>query len=162
MDIAMSGLSPPELISSWRQCPDRHSARNRRERNSPFVRAQRRLQGARQDFRYALVAVHLLQQEAFRSRYRGDNDPLRGELSVGEVAARFAISTACHHAALAGAGGGWIDRAPDRAPVALRTRACERVGTDGKLARTAAAAWSAALDRMEAVAAAQTPKQRKS
>ena len=46
----------------------------------------------------------------------------------------------CHHAALAGAGGGWIDRAPDRATVALCTRACERVGADGKLARTAAAA----------------------
>src|SRR4030095_11820977 len=46
----------------------------------------------------------------------------------------------CHHPALAGAGGGRIDRAPDRATVALCTRACERAGADGKLARTAAAA----------------------
>src|SRR4030095_14274740 len=44
----------------------------------------------------------------------------------------------CHHPALAGAGGSRIDRATDRATVALCTRACERAGADGKLARAAA------------------------
>jgi DNA-binding transcriptional ArsR family regulator len=84
----------------------------------------------------------------------------RGELSVGEVAARFAISTPAitrHLQVLEAAG--LIERRIERQWRFVRVRANALAPMENWLARQH---WSAALDRMEAVAAAQTPKQRKS
>ena len=86
----------------------------------------------------------------------------RGELSVGEVAARFTISTPAitrHLQVLEAAG--LIERRIERQWRFVRVRANALAPMENWLARQRQH-WSAALDRMEAVAAAQTPKQRKS
>jgi DNA-binding transcriptional ArsR family regulator len=86
----------------------------------------------------------------------------RGEQSVGEVAARFSISTPAitrHLQVLEAAG--LIERRIERQWRFVRVRANALAPMENWLARQRQH-WSAALDRMEAVAAAQTPKQRKS
>ena len=81
IDIPMSGRLPPDLICSSpakQQMPrSPHALANGASEIVPLFRLKRCEQGVGQDFRYALVAVYLLQQEGFRSRYRGDNVPLR-------------------------------------------------------------------------------------
>ena len=86
----------------------------------------------------------------------------RGELSVGEVAAPFDISTPAitrHLQVLERAG--LIERRVERQWRFVRVRANALAPVESWLSRHRQH-WSAALDRMEAVAAAQTPKRRKS
>lgn len=85
-----------------------------------------------------------------------------GELSVGEVAERFAISTPAisrHLQVLERAG--LIERRVERQWRFVRLRADALAPLESWLSRQRRH-WTAALDRLEAVAAAQTPKRRKS
>ena len=85
-----------------------------------------------------------------------------GELSVGNVAARFTISTQAisrHLQVLERAG--LIERRTDRQWRFVRVRADALEPIESWLSRQRRH-WTAALDRLEALAAAQTPKRRKS
>jgi DNA-binding transcriptional ArsR family regulator len=85
-----------------------------------------------------------------------------GELSVGDVAAPFAISTPAisrHLQVLERAG--LIERRIERQWRFVRVRADALSPVESWLSRQQRH-WTAALDRLEAVAAAQTPKRRKS
>lgn len=86
----------------------------------------------------------------------------RGELSVGEVAESFDISTPAitrHLQVLERAG--LIERRVERQWRYVRVRANALAPIEGWLTRQRQY-WSAALDRMEALAAAQTTKRKKS
>jgi DNA-binding transcriptional ArsR family regulator len=85
-----------------------------------------------------------------------------GELSVGDVAAPFDISTPAisrHLQVLERAG--LIERRIERQWRYVRVRADALVPIEGWISRQRKH-WSAALDRLEALAAAQTPKRKKS
>jgi DNA-binding transcriptional ArsR family regulator len=85
-----------------------------------------------------------------------------GELSVGEVAAPFAISGPAitrHLQVLERAG--LIERRVERQWRFLRVRADALTPVESWLSRQRQH-WTAALDRLEALAAAQTAKRRKS
>jgi DNA-binding transcriptional ArsR family regulator len=85
-----------------------------------------------------------------------------GELSVGDVAAPFAISTPAisrHLQVLERAG--LIERRIERQWRFVRVRADALAPVEGWLARQRKH-WTAALDRLEALAAAQTPRRKKS
>ena len=85
-----------------------------------------------------------------------------GELSVGDLAAPFAISTPAisrHLQVLERAG--LIERRIERQWRFVRVRADALSPVESWLSRQQRH-WTAALDRLEAVAAAQTPKRRKS
>jgi DNA-binding transcriptional ArsR family regulator len=85
-----------------------------------------------------------------------------GELSVGEVAAPFAISTPAisrHLQVLERAG--LIERRVERQWRFVRLRADALAPVESWVARQKRH-WTAALDRLEALAAAETPKRRKS
>jgi DNA-binding transcriptional ArsR family regulator len=85
-----------------------------------------------------------------------------GELSVGDVAAPFAISTPAisrHLQVLERAG--LIERRTERQWRYVRVRAEALAPVEGWLSRQRRH-WTAALDRLEALAAAKTPKRRKS
>jgi DNA-binding transcriptional ArsR family regulator len=85
-----------------------------------------------------------------------------GELSVGEVAAPFAISGPAitrHLQVLQRAG--LIERRVERQWRLVRVRADALTPVESWLSRQQRH-WTAALDRLEALAAAQTPKRRKS
>src|SRR5438128_2904605 len=85
-----------------------------------------------------------------------------GELSVGDVAARFAISTPAisrHLQVLERAG--LIERRIERQWRFVRARADALAPAEGWLSRQRRH-WTAALDRLEALAAVQTPRRRKS
>jgi len=85
-----------------------------------------------------------------------------GELSVGDVAAPFAISTPAisrHLQVLERAG--LIERRIERQWRFVRVRADALSPVENWLSRQRRH-WTAALDRLEALAAAQTPKRRKS
>jgi DNA-binding transcriptional ArsR family regulator len=84
-----------------------------------------------------------------------------GELSVGDVAAPFAISTPAisrHLQVLQRAG--LIERRIERQWRFVRMRADALAPVESWLSRQRRH-WTAALDRLEALAAAQTPKRRK-
>jgi DNA-binding transcriptional ArsR family regulator len=86
----------------------------------------------------------------------------RGELSVGDVAAPFAISTPAisrHLQVLERAG--LIERRIERQWRFVRVRADALAPVENWLSRQRRH-WTAALDRLEALAAAQTPKRKKS
>ena len=86
----------------------------------------------------------------------------RGELSVGEIAAPFDISTPAitrHLQVLERAG--LIERRVERQWRYVRVRANALAPMENWLSRQRRY-WSAALDRMEALAAAQTPRRGKS
>jgi DNA-binding transcriptional ArsR family regulator len=86
----------------------------------------------------------------------------RGELSVGEIAAPFDISTPAitrHLQVLERAG--LIERRVERQWRYVRVRANALAPMESWLSRQRQH-WSAALDRMEALAAAQTPRRKKS
>jgi DNA-binding transcriptional ArsR family regulator len=85
-----------------------------------------------------------------------------GELSVGEVAARFTISTPAvsrHLHVLEQAG--LIERRIERQWRFVRVRADALRPVETWLSRQRRH-WTLALDRLEALAAAQTPKRKKS
>jgi DNA-binding transcriptional ArsR family regulator len=85
-----------------------------------------------------------------------------GELSVGDVAAPFDISTPAvsrHLQVLERAG--LIERRVERQWRYVRVRAEALAPIEGWIARQRRH-WSAALDRLEALAAAQTSKRKKS
>jgi DNA-binding transcriptional ArsR family regulator len=85
-----------------------------------------------------------------------------GELSVGDVAARFDISAPAitrHLHVLERAG--LIERRSERQWRFVRVRADALAPIDGWLARHRRH-WTTALDRLEALAATQTPKRKKS
>ncbi len=85
-----------------------------------------------------------------------------GELSVGDVAAPFSISTPAisrHLQVLERAG--LIERRIERQWRFVRMRADALTPVEGWLARQRRH-WTAALDRLEALAAAQTPRRKKS
>jgi DNA-binding transcriptional ArsR family regulator len=85
-----------------------------------------------------------------------------GELSVGDVAAPFAISTPAisrHLQVLERAG--LIERRIERQWRFVRLRADALAPVESWLSRQRRH-WTAALDRLEALAATQTPKRRKS
>jgi DNA-binding transcriptional ArsR family regulator len=85
-----------------------------------------------------------------------------GELSVGDVAAPFAISTPAisrHLQVLERAG--LIERRIERQWRFVRLRADALAPVESWLSRQRRH-WTAALDRLEALAAAQTPNRRKS
>jgi DNA-binding transcriptional ArsR family regulator len=85
-----------------------------------------------------------------------------GELSVGDVAARFAISTPAisrHLQVLERAG--LIERRIERQWRLVRVRADALAPVESWLSRQKRH-WTAALDRLEALTAAQTPKRKKS
>jgi DNA-binding transcriptional ArsR family regulator len=85
-----------------------------------------------------------------------------GELSVGDVAAPFAISTPAisrHLQVLERAG--LIERRIERQWRFVRLRADALAPVESWLSRQRRH-WTAAFDRLEALAAAQTPKRRKS
>jgi DNA-binding transcriptional ArsR family regulator len=85
-----------------------------------------------------------------------------GELSVGDVAAQFAISTPAvsrHLRVLEQAG--LIDRRAERQWRFVRARADALSPVESWVARQRRY-WTAALDRLEALAAAQTAKRKKS
>jgi hypothetical protein len=77
----MPGRLSPDLICSSpakQQMPrSPHALADGASEILPLFGLKRCEQGMGQNFRYALVAVYLLQQEGFRSRYRGNNCPLR-------------------------------------------------------------------------------------
>jgi DNA-binding transcriptional ArsR family regulator len=86
----------------------------------------------------------------------------RGELSVGEVAAPFDISTPAitrHLQVLERAG--LIERRVERQWRYVRVRANALAPMESWLSRQRQH-WSAALDRMEALAAVQIPRRKKS
>jgi len=85
-----------------------------------------------------------------------------GELSVGEIAAPFRISTPAvsrHLQVLERAG--LVERRVERQWRLIRLRPAALAEVESWFSRQRRH-WSAALDRLEAVAAAQTPKRRKS
>jgi DNA-binding transcriptional ArsR family regulator len=85
-----------------------------------------------------------------------------GELSVGEVAKPFAISTPAisrHLQVLERAG--LIERRVERQWRLVRVRSDALAPVESWLARQRKH-WTAALDRLEALAATQTPKRKKS
>jgi DNA-binding transcriptional ArsR family regulator len=85
-----------------------------------------------------------------------------GELSVGDVAAPFAISTPAisrHLQVLERAG--LIERRVERQWRFVRVRTDALAPVESWLARQRRH-WTAALDRLEVLAAAQTPKRKKS
>jgi DNA-binding transcriptional ArsR family regulator len=85
-----------------------------------------------------------------------------GELTVGDVAAAFAISAPAisrHLQVLERAG--LIERRIERQWRFMRVRADALVPVESWLSRQRRH-WTAALDRLEALAAAQTPKRKKS
>ena len=85
-----------------------------------------------------------------------------GELSVGDVAAPFAISTPAisrHLQVLERAG--LIERRTDRQWRYVRVRAEALTPVESWLSRQRRH-WTAALDRLEALTATKTPKRRKS
>jgi DNA-binding transcriptional ArsR family regulator len=85
-----------------------------------------------------------------------------GELSVGDVAAPFAISTPAvsrHLQVLERAG--LIERRIERQWRLVRMRADALAPVESWLSRQRRH-WTAALDRLEALAATKTPKRRKS
>jgi len=85
-----------------------------------------------------------------------------GELSVGDVAAPFAVSTPAisrHLQVLERAG--LIERRIERQWRFVRVRADALAPVESWLSRQRRH-WTAALDRLEALAAAQAPKRRKS
>ena len=85
-----------------------------------------------------------------------------GELSVGDVAAPFAMSTPAisrHLQVLERAG--LIERRIERQWRYVRLRADALMPVESWLSRQRRH-WTAALDRLEAIAAAQTPKRKKS
>jgi DNA-binding transcriptional ArsR family regulator len=85
-----------------------------------------------------------------------------GELNVGDVAARFAISGPAitrHLQVLERAG--LIERRVERQWRFVRVRADALTPVESWLSRQRRH-WTAALDRLEALAAAQTPKRSKS
>jgi DNA-binding transcriptional ArsR family regulator len=85
-----------------------------------------------------------------------------GELSVGDVAARFAISTQAisrHLQVLERAG--LIERRSERQWRFVRVRADALTPVESWLSRQRRH-WTTALDRLEALAAAQTSKRKKS
>jgi DNA-binding transcriptional ArsR family regulator len=85
-----------------------------------------------------------------------------GELSVGDIAEPFAISTPAisrHLQVLERAG--LIERRVERQYRFIRVRSDALVPVETWLSRQRRH-WSAALDRLEAVAAERTPKRRKS
>jgi DNA-binding transcriptional ArsR family regulator len=85
-----------------------------------------------------------------------------GELSVGEVAEPFAISTPAisrHLQVLERAG--LIERRVERQWRLVRVRSEALAPVESWLARQRKH-WTAALDRLEALAATQTPKRKKS
>jgi DNA-binding transcriptional ArsR family regulator len=85
-----------------------------------------------------------------------------GELSVGDVAAPFAISTPAvsrHLRVLERAG--LIERRVERQWRFVRVRADALAPVESWLSRQRRH-WTAALDRLEALAAAQTPRRKKS
>ena len=85
-----------------------------------------------------------------------------GELSVGDVAAPFAMSTPAisrHLQVLERAG--LIERRIERQWRLVRVRADALAPVENWLARQQRH-WTAALDRFEALAAAQTPRRKKS
>lgn len=85
-----------------------------------------------------------------------------GELSVGDVAAPFAITTQAisrHLQVLERAG--LIERRVERQWRYVRVRKDALAPVESWVSRQRRH-WTAALDRLEAVAAAQTPKRRKS
>lgn len=86
----------------------------------------------------------------------------RGELSVGDIAAPFAISTPAisrHLQVLERAG--LIERRVERQWRIIRVRPEALAPVESWLARQRRH-WTAALDRLEALAARQTPRGRKS
>ena len=86
----------------------------------------------------------------------------RGELSVGDVAAPFAISTPAisrHLQVLERAG--LIERRIERQWRFVRVRADALAPVESWLSRQQRH-WTAALDRLEALVAAQTPRRQKS
>src|SRR5579862_1112398 len=86
----------------------------------------------------------------------------RGELSVGDIAAPFAISMPAisrHLQVLERAG--LIERRVERQWRLIRVRHEALASVEAWVTRQRRH-WESALDRMEAVAAAQTPKRRKS
>jgi DNA-binding transcriptional ArsR family regulator len=86
----------------------------------------------------------------------------RGELSVGDVAAPFAISTPAisrHLQVLERAG--LIERRTERQWRFVRVRTDALAPVENWLSRQRRH-WTAALDRLEALAAAQTPERKKS
>jgi len=86
----------------------------------------------------------------------------RGEMTVGDIAAPFAISTPAisrHLQVLEQAG--LVERRVERQWRIIRIRPAALAPVESWLARQRRH-WDAALDRLEAVAAAQTPKRRKS
>ena len=116
-----------------------------------------------------MPAVHALQLD---SLFAALADPTRraiierlpavGELSVGDVATPFAISTPAisrHLQVLERAG--LIERRIERQWRFVRVRADALAPAESWLSRQRRH-WTAALDRLEAVAAAQTPSGKKS
>lgn len=86
----------------------------------------------------------------------------RGEMTVGDIAAPFAISTSAisrHLQVLEQAG--LVERRVERQWRIIRIRPAALAPVESWLARQRRH-WDSALDRLEAVAAAQTPKRRKS
>jgi DNA-binding transcriptional ArsR family regulator len=85
-----------------------------------------------------------------------------GELSVGDVAAPFAMSTPAisRHLQVLGRAG-LIERRIERQWRLVRVRADALAPVENWLTRQQRH-WTAALDRLEALAAAQTPKRKKS
>jgi len=85
-----------------------------------------------------------------------------GELSVGDVAAPFAMSTPAisRHLQVLGRAG-LIERRIERQWRLVRVRADALAPVENWLTRQQWH-WTAALDRLEALAAAQTPKRKKS
>jgi DNA-binding transcriptional ArsR family regulator len=87
---------------------------------------------------------------------------IKGELTVGDIATPFAISTPAisrHLQVLERAG--LVERRVERQWRLLRVRPQSLGQVESWLARQRRH-WSAALDRLEAIAAEETPKRRKS
>jgi DNA-binding transcriptional ArsR family regulator len=86
----------------------------------------------------------------------------KGELSVGDIAAPFAITVPAisrHLSVLERAG--LVERRAERQWRYVRVKPAALAPVESWIARQKRH-WEAALDRLEAVAAAETPKRRKS
>jgi DNA-binding transcriptional ArsR family regulator len=88
--------------------------------------------------------------------------PTKGELSVGDVAARFDMTTPAitHHLQVLERAG-LVDRRSERQFRFVRVRADALTPLESWVTRQQRH-WTAALDRLEALAAAQTPRSKKS